>query len=302
MSEKSAMRIFFEGLGIYCRNFHKFTGYMLFPVFGQLIGLGLIFGLTFWFANNLPQLIEKYPALNDVTTMALCIMFIVIPGMLIFVKAFWDYLVAYGALNSMTHSALETGRVYDFKAHRGTVTNKFWTFLGLLFLLTIFLMLASFPLFWVPGTVLAVYYVLIFQVFTFEENVTPIGCFKSSFELVRGNFGPTLALMLILLIFCYWILPLGASVLISDVKLAWLINWADKLPLDELYLSLQKVNLILTPEIIASFILNITVSSIVIGMTLPLRSICCTLWYKTLVVPVQPEQPKRRRKKEVEEQ
>ena len=40
-----------EGLKLYFTNFLKFTQYMLFPVFGQVIGILLIFGLTGWFVE-----------------------------------------------------------------------------------------------------------------------------------------------------------------------------------------------------------------------------------------------------------
>ena len=70
----------------------------------------MIFGLTWWYTQNYQELVVRYPALNDFSTMILCVVLTIIPGLLIFVKAFWDYLVAFGALNSMTDGYLNTGR------------------------------------------------------------------------------------------------------------------------------------------------------------------------------------------------
>jgi len=297
---KGVWQVFCEGLGIYCRNIHKFTGYMLFPVFGQILGLVLIFGAAFLFAQHLPELGAKYKVFADLTTMALCLLLITLPGMLVFMKAFWDYLVAYGAINSMTQGALETGRVYDFRAHNRTVTDRVWTFIGLWCLFGIFGLIAFFPLFWVPGLVLFVYFVLIFQVFSFggnkEENlrVSPVYCFKQSFSLVKGHFFSTAGLAIILFLFTYYLLPQGVSVLLKAP--GWFVFWVDKLPLDAAYIIFQKANFILTPEIIANYFLNIISAGVVIMLTLPLRSICWALWYKNLSEPIPI--PKKSRRKE----
>ena len=106
--DKSVWKIFFEGLKIFCFNFHKFFLYMAFPVLGQILGLVLIFGLTYWYTESLPDLIQKYPTFNNFSTILIVMLLITVPGLLIWAKAFWDYLVAYGALNSMTEGALNT--------------------------------------------------------------------------------------------------------------------------------------------------------------------------------------------------
>ena len=45
--DKSVWLIFFEGIKIYALNIHKFFLYMAFPVLGQLLGIFMIFGLTY---------------------------------------------------------------------------------------------------------------------------------------------------------------------------------------------------------------------------------------------------------------
>ena len=124
MANRSVWLIFFEGIKIFALNIHKFMLYMAFPVLGQILGIFLIFGLTFWFTQNMQDIAAKYDALNNMSSMITLIVVSVIPGVLILIKAFWDYLVAFVALNSMTEGYLNTGRVYDFKAHNSVATQK----------------------------------------------------------------------------------------------------------------------------------------------------------------------------------
>ena len=95
---------------------------MLFPVFGQIIGLALTFGLTIGLADKVAS------KATSMTSAMGIILLLALPGLLIFMKAFWDYLVAYGAINSMADGYLNTGKVYDFKSHNEVVLNK--TFLA----------------------------------------------------------------------------------------------------------------------------------------------------------------------------
>ncbi len=272
------LSIFFQSLKIYCLNLHKFLLYMLFPVLGQIFGLYIIFGLNYWYTNNLHDLTTKYQALNNMSSMILLIVLTSVPGLIIFVKALWDYLVAYGAINSMTEGYLNTGRVYDFKAHNGVVLNKTFSFIALWIMFSIFTMIAIIPIFWVLGLIFFIYFILIFQVFTFENGLSPIGYFKRSFEIIRGNFAKTFILMLLLCILTYGIMPSGLSVVFDYANITPYLTkafeaWAFNLPIEPI----EKYGV--TPAIIASLVLQSLIFFIAVGFTLPLRSICWTLWY-----------------------
>ena len=69
MANKSVWLVFFEGIKIFALNIHKFMLYMAFPVLGQILGIFLIFGLTFWFTQNMQdiagQIIRKLPCLEQ---------------------------------------------------------------------------------------------------------------------------------------------------------------------------------------------------------------------------------------------
>lgn len=300
--DKSVWKIFFEGLKIYCFNFNKFFLYMAYPVLGQLLGLSMVFGLTFWYSNNLPEMIQKYPAFNNFSTIVLTVILITVPGLLIWAKAFWDYLVAYGALNSMAEGALTTGRVYDFKAHNGVVKQRTFSYIVLWFLFSIFTLFSIIPFFWVIGFIFFVYFVLIFQVFTFEKDISPIGCFRRSLQLIKGKFGRTFVLLGILTILTYYLLSSGVSVLFDFAKLTNVLaeifeGWASTLPLEQINVVLEPLKMSLTPVMISKEIVSQIILFIVVGFTLPLRSICWTLWYKNLYTGIVDVSPKKTTKR-----
>ncbi len=278
MKQKRVLVIFFEGLKIFCLNIHKFLLYMAFPVLGQLLGLYMVFGITYWFSQNYQDLIVKYPALSEMSTMLICTIIAVIPGLVIFTKAFWDYLVAYVALNSMTEGYLNTGKVYDFKSHNQVALKKTFSFISLWFLFGIFTFIAVIPIFWVLGLIFFIYFILIFQVFTFENGLSPVGYFRRSFELVKGQFARTLILATILTVFCFMLLASGVSVVFDYLNLTEKLSkvfelWAYTLPID----GLERFGI--TPALIGEQIVKDIVFMLAAGFTLPLRSICWTLWY-----------------------
>lgn len=302
-TDKSVWSIFFEALKIFCLNIHKFLLYMAFPVLGQIAGIFLVFGLTYWFQNNINVILEKYPVMHNLSSLTTTVILLALPGLLIFVKAFWDYLVAYGALNSMTEGALTTGRVYDFPAHNAVVKSRTFSYIMLWILFGIFTAFATFPLFWVLGGIFFVYFILIFQVFTFDENVSAINCFKESMILIKGKFARTAILLgllgLILYLVYHGLTVLFEVIRLNEFMLKILSEWAMALPLDQINSVYQKFNILITPEIVANIILANLTAFIALGFTLPLRSIAWTLWYKNLAVFTEEQStktPKKTRK------
>ena len=281
---KTPLGIFAESIGLYFSNFDKFVQYMSFPVLGQIAGLGLVLLITFFYTQNLPNLIEKYPALNNFNALILLSIIITLPGLAIFIKAFWDYLVAYGAINSMLDNMLKSGRVYDFDAHTELVKRRSVPFVGLWFLFGIFSILAICPLFWVVCGILAVYFVLVFQIFTFEPELSPAGCVKRSLNLIKGHFASTFMLITFVGLLTYLFIP---QIVIKLFDIGNINNFFANLIMPIVSqlpdLNLQMYGL---PEIskenIALFTIQTFVAQILIQYTLPLRSILWSMWYREL--------------------
>ena len=240
----------------------------------------------------------KYDALNNMSSMITLIVVSVIPGVLILIKAFWDYLVAFVALNSMTEGYLNTGRVYDFKAHNSVATQKSFSFITIWFLISVMTILGILPVFWIFAGLFFVYFILVFQVFTFENGLSPVGYFKRSMFLIKGKFGRTFLLMAILTIFTYVILVSGLGVLFDAFNwtnpLAKMVEaWAYTLPIDPL----EQYGV--TPSVIGTELVKQLIFFLAIGFSLPIRSICWTLWYNELASEDEPvvKKPKKRVKK-----
>jgi len=244
--------------------------------------------LSYFYAINLPNLAKKIPALNDFSTLLLFAILICLPGLTIFLKAFWEYLVAYGAVNSMLENMIKSGKVYDFDAHTELIKRRTVSFVGLWALVGLFSLLSLIPFFWVPCAVFAIFFVLIFQVFTFEPEQTPLGCAKRSLELVKGHFASTFLLIALVGALTYFLIPQIAKVFCDYTHITLALSNLTKpfimlLPIAEwnnilAYIYLPPLKL----DEVAMFVVSSFIAQIFIQYTLPLRSILCGVWYKSL--------------------
>lgn len=287
--KNSVWGIFGQGVSLYFKNFDKFMQYLAFPVFGQILGMFLILLASYFYATNLPKWILQAAFLNNFSMIFLILILLTLPGLFILIKAFWDYMVAYGAINSMTDNLLKSGRVYDFAAHNELITRRTASFVSLWLLLAIFSLVGICPLFWVIAGILSVYFILVFQVFTFEPDKSAWGCFKKSFMIIKGNFARTLGLMALLGFFSYWLIPEGIKFLLNFANIIAFMampleNWASQFPIAEInrFLLQSPTAYQITSLWIAKLVVTGSIGYIVTCLTLPIRSICCTLWYKNL--------------------
>lgn len=287
-SKKNVFEIFMEGLGIYLKHSPTLMKYMFFPVFGQLFGIILSFALSLGFAYTIGSKISD-TTLSFSITMALAI-----PGLIIFAKAFWEYLIAYVSICSMTENTIKSGRIYDINAHKkvATMSKRMGDFITLWLLFGLFTLVAIFPPMWIIAIVAFVFICLIFQVFTFEKNLSVIDCFKRSANLVVRDFGGTVGLLLILGIGTYFLLPKITEFLLTLIQAVNLFAMllepmiANILPIENWNSAFEALgqNYMITSLEVAKMTISSAISWFVVSITLPLRSICFTLWYKQLSI------------------
>ena len=303
MTKKNKSGIFIKSLELYFSNFLQFVKYMSFPVFGQILGLAVIFTPTLFYSKKLPELIEHYKIFNDFTMLVLISVLIAIPGMIIFLKAFWEYLVAYGAINSMLDNMLKSGKVYDFKAHTELIKRRTPAFVALWLIISVFGLIASFPLFWIPAGVAGIYIVLVFQVFTYEPDLSPIGCIKKSVNLIKGHFVSTFFIIALSGLIFWILVPQIFNYLFENIGLSKLLSGSilplvQALPLGDLNSRLSQFGISeLKNEEIALLGVSTIIGQILIQLTLPFRSILCGLWYKELNGFEAPNSVKRKSSK-----
>ena len=285
--KNSMLAVLFEGIKIFFCNIDKFVVYMLFPVLGQLVGFVLALSLPLCLAARIA---EKSSSLSSAM---LLILLLALPGLLIFLKAFWEYMIAYVSLCSMTEGALTTGHVYDFRSHKEVATRRLGKYVllllcvGLLSLLgMIFSIIPILGL--IPPLIVWVYFILVFQIFTFEQDLSVKGYFKRSFELVKGNFAKTFILMLLLGFFSIFIITEGVTVIfdylhLTDNVVSLFDFVGNAMPLDVInkamgYAHLKPITVYYISKLLFTSFLGLVIAE----FTLPIRSICWTLWYMSL--------------------
>lgn len=287
--KNSVWGIFGQSLELYFKNFVSFMKYMAFPVLGQILGIILILIASFAYTQGLTTLVTPGGLFDNFSMIFLGLFLITLPGLIILIKAFWDYLVAYGAINSMLENMLKSGKVYDFHAHNEVITRRSASFGALWVLLALMGLIGIIPFFWVIAGILFIYFILVFQVFTFEPDKSPFGCFKKSTIIIKGNFWRTVGLATLIGGLTYWLFPKIIDVIFEFISLTSFLaipfdSWAQQLPISEINKMLLQSPFAyqLTSLMIAKSIVSFFLSYIVTCFTLPLRSICWALWYKNL--------------------
>lgn len=282
--------VFGQGIKLYFSNFGSFFRYMAFPVFGQILGIIIILIASYFYVEHLQKTITPDQIYNQIPSIFLVLFLVTSPGILILVKAFWDYLVAYGAVNSMLDNMLKSGKVYDFHAHTEVINRRTASYGFLWGVLAVLGIISIIPLFWIIAGILFVYFVLVFQVFTFEPDKSVFGCFKKSVSIVKGNFLRTLGLIILVGIFSYGLIPELTKILFEYLNiLGFLISVFDgftrQLPIDsvnKLLLQTPMASYQINSLMLSKFFVSQLLIYVITSLTLPLRVICWGLWYKNL--------------------
>ncbi|MFA6989446.1 MAG: hypothetical protein WC197_05190, partial [Candidatus Gastranaerophilaceae bacterium] len=59
--------LLYNGIKLYFKNFMSLTECMLFPVFGQLIGIVLILIPVYFYSQNIKAIVAGNPTLNNIS-------------------------------------------------------------------------------------------------------------------------------------------------------------------------------------------------------------------------------------------
>ena len=286
----NVLKIFCNGVKLYFLNFEKFFKYLAFPVFGQILGVVLIFFASYVFTIHVSNLTSKSPVFDNIPLVFAILLLLTLPGFFIFCKAFWDYLIAMAALNSMASSVLEGAKLDDIGIHVELIKRRAGSYILFLILLSLIFALLSFPLLWGLLVIVFVFLALSFQVFALEEEKGAFDAIRTGINLVRGNFLKTMLLLILLGLFTYWLVPGLISWGVEVGNLCGIFSYpVDKyiqlLPLQDLNEMFAQLNISvnLTSYEIAKGIVLTVVSFAVTAFALPLRCLCCTQLYKELI-------------------
>ena len=285
---KSGFSVFsavFDGLKTYFYNLDIFLKYLAFPVLGIIFGAFILFAINYFFIINLDNIQTSNPVFENTAVILTLLIILTIPGFLIMIKAFVDYLIAFGALNSMC--VLGAKRIEDVYSHKETIKRRMVPYCVLIFLISAIFLTLSFPLFLPILIIMTVFLSLSFQVFTLDESSNPVSAIKGSFNIVKGNFWKI-----------FWVLVL--LVAISYVAIPYLINWAimktplfhiltvpvekylSLLPVSDINYALEEMKISYTFDTL--IVSEIVVSGVIMGAVtmfmLPFRCACMVNLYK----------------------
>ncbi|MBR1907630.1 hypothetical protein IJ818_01690 [bacterium] len=290
-NKNKAFGTFYAAISLYTKHLKAFLAYMTFPIIGQVAGLVLIFVLNYHFIVNLDVIQQHFPVFNKPSVIIVSVIILLLPGLCLMLKAFWDYLVAYGAINSMAENMVKSHKLYDIEAHTLLINHRKFSFAALWLLYSIFLFLFVNPLLWILGGLIFVFFALVFQVFTLEPEKNIFLCFHKSFILVKQKYFETLLMLLLISTLTYFIIPelirLLCSLtgivtlfahLIQNIVTLNLQVYIDKF--NELLLAVNQPAL--TVLDISKLIVLAFIGWISSSYLLPLRSLACYLWYKDL--------------------
>lgn len=283
------MKIFVNGLKLYFLNFEKFFKYMAFPVFGQIIGVALIFTASYIFTLNVSTLTTKSPVFDNIPLIFLILALLTLPGFFIFCKAFWEYLIAMASLNSMASTLLEGGKLEDTGMHAELIKRRSGSYILFMLLISLIYLVLSIPVLWGLLVIAFVYLSLSFQVFALEEDKGAFDAIKSSVNHVKFNFWKTALLLIVLFIATYWFVPGLICWGFETGNITGIFSYPVEqyirlLPLNDFNELMANANIPYTLKsytIAQSVVLGV-VSFAVTAFALPLRSLCCTQLYKEI--------------------
>lgn len=277
-----ALSIFFSSAKTYFLYLDQCFKYLLFPIFGQLIGLALIFTCTYYFNINKENISNISPFFDKHLYTIFYI--VLLPFFAIFIKAFYDYMLAFCGLNLLFYTVSNKKKVKDinFKANKDVIKRRFFQYVLLLLLVTLLLII---PPLIIVAPIIWVFLCLSFQVFSFENGSSAFKSISRSIELVKGNFIPTTILLILCFVSTYLFLPSLFVWACDKISVtSFLINRieiiAQMLPLDDYNNLLSFVNYQIDALMIAKNLAESLIAFVVIGFSLPFRCCCFTELYK----------------------
>ncbi len=211
------IKIVAKGTLIYLKNIFTLTKIMLFPVFGQLLGILLILSPSYFFSQNITKFVPPENIAQNLVLIILGLIVLILPGFFVFTKAFWEYMTAMAALNSSIGNIMAEGKLKDYAILNQCIKLRTKEYILVLLYLTLIVLgglLLPFSIYLLKFLnsvdtafltsafsvielfmifillIVSVYLSLSFQVFAFE-NISPVQTIKKSWTLVKTSFWKT---------------------------------------------------------------------------------------------------------------
>lgn len=272
-------KIFFTSIKTYFLYLDQCTKYLAFPIFGQLISTAILFIITYHFTNNLDKIRAIAPFFQEDKNLLIIFGIILLPPLIVLVKAVYDYIIAFSSLNLLFYTVSDKKKVkdIDFKANNKVIERRILPYVLLMLLVSIIVS--------VPPFILGIFLCLVFQIFALESDNSIFKCLSRSFELVTSNLISCITMLILCYCATYWFLPQVFIWAFDKISVThFLINQTfpivELLPLNLYNELLSIVNIQIDSITISKYIIESAISFVIIGFTLPFRCCCFTELYR----------------------
>lgn len=277
--------IFFSSIKTYFLYLDQCFKYLAFPILGQVIGAMLILACTYYFITNEASIRSLAPFLEPDKNYLILMGIVLLPFLIIFTKAVYDYVIAFSALNILFYTVSNKKKVkdIDFNANKGVIQRRLFKYIILMLILTIILFVP--PLIFV-APIAWIFLCLSFQVFALEPDVSAAGALSRSVELVKGNVIPTIILLLLCFTTTYMFFPAvfiwaADKISVTSCLARTFEQYINLMPIEELNTLLSQFNFSVDSIMLSQETAKLIISTLVICFTLPFRNCCFTNLYRT---------------------
>lgn len=277
-------QIFFSSIKTYFLYLDQCVKYLAFPILGQLIGLTILFTITYYFNTNMNDIRNIAPFFENDRNLYAVFYLVLLPFFIIFIKAVYDYIIAFCALNILFYTVSNKKKVkdIDFNANKKVIERKLFNYVILMFLVTLLLII---PPLIVVAPIIWVFLCLSFQVLSFENEISAPKAISRSIELVKGNIIATIILLILCVTLTYWFLPsmfvwACDKISLTTFMIGRIESFVSLLQLNMLNDILSFVNIQLDYLTIAKYSAESIITFVVVSFTLPFRCCCFTELYK----------------------
>lgn len=315
MRDKGIFNIIFKSIKLYLKNIIPFGRIMLFPILGQILGLLWILGDCYLLLTLLYSQVPQEILFKNMPLIILGMLVVLIPGFLLFTKAFWAYLISIISTILVSEDLIKGSKIKKVKDYKASVLNRGQEYILLLLVVSLlwvvglfgpailfgFLTLLGMPVALVAFAIVFFTFIsviallmasisicLVNQVFAFEKH-SPIGYLKKSWQLIDKKVPMVLGFILLFSI----ALTLLSFVFTLPFNIFGVSSFFEKIFNDGVLFYMKSVIsffvidqntssqiLLKSPKVFADILIMFIVSALV----LPFGSISFTLLYQLLTV------------------
>lgn len=270
-------QIFFSSIKTYFLYLDQCAKYLAFPILGQVISIILIFVATYYFTVNIESIKNINDFFSNEKNLLITFLVLLLPLFLVFLKAFFDYIIAFASLNILFFTAPKgkKSKNIDFVANDNVIKRKLFNYIILMLLVSLSAIFAP----------LLIFLTLSFQVLALEGDVSAFKAYSRSFEMVKNNFISTILMIVLCYISTYWFLPELLTWVCEKISLTTFAVtrfeiFATLLPLDTINGYLTFINTNTNATELGMMMFSAMITFLITGFTLPFRCCCFTELYK----------------------